>query len=199
MVQNIAKTKVDVIRNDEFELESINKYDKIILSPGPGIPDEAGKLKDVISHYASKKSILGVCLGMQAIAEVFGGKLSNLESVYHGVSTKIKINNSNDRLFSELPDYITVGRYHSWVVDSSSLPHCFETTATDKSGHIMALSHKVFDVKGVQFHPESLLTPMGEKIIRNWIGNIEIIDLILPTANSGIFQINQVKSGLLFC
>ncbi len=176
LVHLVAKFKdvtVDVARNDEIPLEAVAAYDKIILSPGPGIPSEAGMLLDLIKEYASTKSILGVCLGHQAIGQSFGGTLVNLTSVYHGVATPIFLQSSSiessSYLFDELPDEITVGRYHSWVISDESFPSDLIITAKDKDGYIMALQHKKFDVQGVQFHPESILTPDGEKIIQNWL------------------------------
>ncbi len=159
---------VTVIRNNEVDLEMIAKYDKILLSPGPGIPDEAGLLKEIIIKYAPTKSILGVCLGQQAIGEVFGGKLINLDSVFHGVSSKINVTAENESLFYHLEKELIVGRYHSWVVDSN-LPRTLEATSFDENGHVMSLRHREYDVKGVQFHPESVLTPMGKQIMKNWI------------------------------
>lgn len=163
--------KVTVVRNDEFEMDEVKDYDKILLSPGPGVPDEAGLLKKVIQTYAASKSMLGVCLGLQAIGEVFGGQLRNLEKVYHGVATKVQIKVDNETLFADLPHEIEVGRYHSWVVDANNFPDALEITATDANGEIMALRHRTFDVKGVQFHPESVLTPDGKKILENWINS----------------------------
>ena len=160
--------EVTVFRNDEFELSEVVPFDKILLSPGPGIPDEAGLLKDVIKTYAATKSILGICLGQQAIAEVFGGTLSNLEKVYHGVSTTIKILVEDEILFNTLGKEIEVGRYHSWIVNSN-LPEVLEVTSVDESGEVMSLRHTIFDVKGVQFHPESILTPNGKTILKNWL------------------------------
>ncbi|WP_423818265.1 aminodeoxychorismate/anthranilate synthase component II [Salinimicrobium sp. TIG7-5_MAKvit] len=162
--------KVTVRRNDELELEEIEKYDKILLSPGPGIPDEAGLLKEVISTYAAKKSIFGVCLGQQAIGEVFGGKLINLKQVHHGVASKIKLCVTDEPLYSELENELEVGRYHSWVVDRA-LPDCLQATSYDENGEVMSLRHRDFDVRGVQFHPESVLTPQGKKMIANWINS----------------------------
>jgi anthranilate synthase component 2 len=159
---------VTVRRNDELNLEEVEKYDKILLSPGPGIPDEAGLLKAIVEKYAPTKSILGVCLGQQAIGEVFGGKLVNLESVYHGIATKIKRCVDDEVLFEGLEKNFEVGRYHSWVVDKN-LPYCLEATSYDHNGQVMSLRHRDFDVKGVQFHPESVLTPDGKKIIENWV------------------------------
>ena len=161
--------EVTVFRNDEFEINELEKFDKILLSPGPGIPDEAGLLKEVISTYAATKSILGVCLGQQAIGEVFGGNLTNLEKVYHGVATKIKITNPDDILFRDLPNEFEVGRYHSWVVANENFPNNLIITSVDENGQIMSLKHSKYDVRGVQFHPESVLTPNGKKILENWV------------------------------
>ncbi len=160
--------QVTVVRNNEVDLDSIEKYDKILLSPGPGIPDEAGLLKEIIIRYAPTKSILGVCLGQQAIGEVFGGKLINLDSVFHGVSTKINVSVDDESLFKNIEKELMVGRYHSWVVDPN-LPFILEATSFDENGQIMSLRHREYDVKGVQFHPESVLTPMGKQIMKNWI------------------------------
>lgn len=168
LVEKIIHGKVDVFRNDEIPLEKVKDYDKIILSPGPGIPEEAGLLLPLIKEYAASKSILGVCLGHQAIGESFGGKLVNLSTVYHGVAmpcTFIK----DTPLFKGLPRTIDVGRYHSWVVSEEKFPEELEITAVDEHNYIMALQHKNLDVQGVQFHPESVLTPLGETIMRNWI------------------------------
>ena len=162
--------KVTVARNDEIELEAVAAFDKILLSPGPGIPDEAGLLKSIIKTYAKTKSILGVCLGMQAIGEVFGAKLKNLSTVYHGIQTKVKVNSKKELLFKNLGPEIQVGRYHSWVVEND-LPDCFEITSLDENGQIMAIRHNELDVKGVQFHPESVLTPDGKTMLKNWINS----------------------------
>ena len=164
------KCDVTVLRNDKFDLEDIKHFDKIVLSPGPGIPDEAGLLKAVIKRYASSKSILGVCLGQQAIAEVFGGNIINLEEVYHGVHTNITISVDDEPLFNGMDKTVEVGRYHSWVVDSN-IPDALEVTSVDDNGQIMSLRHKTFDVKGVQFHPESVLTPNGKQLLENWINS----------------------------
>ena len=161
--------EVTVYRNDEFDIEELQKFDKILLSPGPGIPDEAGLLKEVIKTYSATKSILGVCLGQQAIAEVFGGSLINLEKVYHGVATNIKIQVQDEPLFKGLESEIEVGRYHSWVVNSTDFPEVLEITSLDENGQIMSLRHKTYDVRAVQFHPESILTPHGKKILENWV------------------------------
>jgi len=160
--------EVTVKRNNKLRLEEAEAFDKIVLSPGPGIPDEAGLLKAIIKHYASSKSILGVCLGQQAIAEVFGGKLINLDTVFHGVATKVKISVDDEELFKNMDKTIEVGRYHSWVVDPS-LPEQLEATSFDENGQVMSLRHKIYDVKGVQYHPESVLTPNGKQILENWI------------------------------
>ncbi|MEO6490596.1 MAG: aminodeoxychorismate/anthranilate synthase component II [Ferruginibacter sp.] len=170
LVEKILHTKVDVYRNDEISMEKIGEYDRIILSPGPGIPGEAGLLLPLIKEYAFSKSILGVCLGHQAIGEAFGAKLVNLESVFHGVSTRIRILHKDDPLYQGLTEGIEVGRYHSWIVSREDLPAVLEITAVDENNYIMGLKHKVFDVQGVQFHPESILTPCGETILRNWLG-----------------------------
>lgn len=160
--------EVTVFRNDEFELNELEKFDKILLSPGPGIPEEAGLLLDVIKKYASTKSILGICLGQQAIGEVFGGSLINLEKVYHGVASKVKIT-KEDSLFNNLPTEFEVGRYHSWVINPDDFPEDLEITSVDENGEIMSIRHKTLDVKGVQYHPESILTPNGKKILENWL------------------------------
>lgn len=170
LVQKIVPGPVDVIRNDQIAMEKLAGYDKIILSPGPGIPSEAGLLLPLLKEYAPSKSILGVCLGHQAIGEAFGGKLVNLSTVYHGVATPVRITRRNGHdLFAGLPDEFPVGRYHSWIVEEESLPGELEITARDENGYIMGLQHRNYDVKGVQFHPESVLTPGGETILKNWL------------------------------
>ena len=163
--------EVDVLRNDKFELEELEKYDKIILSPGPGIPEEAGLLLEVIRTYAGRKPILGVCLGEQAIGQAFGGKLTNLSEVFHGIQTNVKIKNK-DYIFSGLPTEIPVGRYHSWVVDTEEFPEELVITAISSEGQIMALKHQEYDVHGIQFHPESVLTPDGKQIVGNWLKGV---------------------------
>jgi anthranilate synthase component 2 len=160
--------EVTVYRNDKFDLSQLAAFDKIILSPGPGIPEEAGLLLDVIKTYAGKKPIFGVCLGHQAIGEVFGAKLTNLSSVFHGVATE-GTQYGNDEIFKGLPKRITMGRYHSWVVSKEDFPDCLEITAESDEGQIMALKHKSYDVRGIQFHPESVLTPDGKAILENWL------------------------------
>jgi anthranilate synthase component 2 len=161
--------QVTVRRNDQFHMEECEAYDKILLSPGPGIPEEAGLLNEVIKTYAPTKSILGVCLGQQAIGEVFGGTLLNLDRVFHGVATNITILKDDTVLFQDMDSKVAVGRYHSWVVDTKNFPPMLEVTAMDENGQIMALRHREYDVRGVQFHPESVLTPEGKTMIKNWI------------------------------
>lgn len=160
--------EVTVFRNDEFDMEELEAFDKIVLSPGPGLPSQAGLLKSVIETFCTAKSILGICLGQQAIAEVFGGQLRQLKTVKHGVNSVIKTTVSDEVLFQNLPEKLTVGRYHSWVVDTQ-LPSVLEVTSVDEEGEIMSLRHRTFDVKGVQFHPESILTTDGKMILKNWI------------------------------
>jgi anthranilate synthase component 2 len=169
LVEKILPVKVDVFRNDQIPLEKIKEYDKIILSPGPGVPSEAGLLLQVIREYAASKSILGVCLGHQAIGEAFGGELVNLSKVYHGVATNCVIINGRSLLFGGLGKEIEIGRYHSWIVSKDNFPDELEITAEDENGYIMGLQHKKYDVQGVQFHPESVLTPKGEALMRNWL------------------------------
>ena len=173
LVEKITHVKVDVVRNDQMALEKIKAYDKIILSPGPGVPSEAGLLLQLIAEYAPTKSILGVCLGHQAIGEAFGGSLINLSTVYHGVATPVKVLRKEiaaaNAVFTGLPTELEVGRYHSWIVSAEGLPAELEVTAEDENGYIMALQHRTYDVQGVQFHPESVLTPLGEKMLRNWL------------------------------
>lgn len=161
-------TEVTVMRNDQFELPELDKFDKIVLSPGPGIPSEAGLLLDVIRTYSSRKPILGVCLGHQAIGEVFGGKLKNLSDVFHGVATEVTLL-GNDPIFRGIPARCSVGRYHSWVISTEDFPDCLEITATSDEGQIMALRHKTLNVRGIQFHPESVLTPDGRQMLQNWL------------------------------
>ncbi len=160
--------EVTVLRNDQFSLDEIEAYDRIILSPGPGIPSEAGLLLDVIRTYAARKPILGVCLGHQAIGEAFGGKLENLSDVFHGVATPCHLTGI-DPLFSGISRVFTIGRYHSWVVSREGLPDCLEVTAVSDEGQIMALRHRELNVRGIQFHPESVLTPDGKRMLQNWL------------------------------
>ena len=160
--------EIDVVRNDKFELKDLEQYDKIVLSPGPGIPSEAGLLLDVIRTYAGRKPILGVCLGHQAIGEVFGASLENLKEVYHGVQTD-GTQLGNDYIFEGLPERVMMGRYHSWVVAKDSVPECLEVTAMSDDGEIMAMRHRQYDIHGIQFHPESVLTPEGKTIVGNFL------------------------------
>jgi len=170
LVEKITHEKVDVYRNDQIPMGKVNDYDKIILSPGPGIPEEAGMLLPLIKQYAHTKSILGVCLGHQAIAEAFGGSLINLSEVYHGVATPIQLKDDvSSVLYEGMPNSFEVGRYHSWVVSKDDLPKELVITAEDDHGFIMGLKHTELDVEGVQFHPESVLTPAGETIMYNWL------------------------------
>lgn len=180
-VKEITGTRPDVVRNDKISLDAVDAYDFIILSPGPGLPHEAGIMIDLIKRYASTKKILGVCLGHQAIAEAFGGELFNLPKVYHGVATNIKITESSDLVFKSCPPEVVVGRYHSWAVVKENLPGELRITAVDEHGVIMALSHKTFDVKGVQFHPESIMTAYGKQMLQNFI----------------VREINSVKSNAI--
>lgn len=163
--------KVIVLRNDEFEIHEIAKFDSIILSPGAGIPSESGLLIDIIKTYARSKKILGICLGQQAIGEVFGGSLQNLNTVYHGIATPITVLVEDEALFSSLPQTFQVGRYHSWVINTEDFPEELEITSVSENGEIMSIRHKYFNVKGVQFHPESILTPLGKTILSNWLSN----------------------------
>jgi anthranilate synthase component 2 len=171
IIEKVLNTKVDVVKNDGISLDDIDQYDKIVLSPGPGIPEEAGILLEVIRKYAPTKSILGVCLGQQAIAEAFGGSLINLSEIFHGVATSAELVKTDAKIFKTLSGGLEVGRYHSWVVSRDSFPDELEITAVDQDGMIMALQHKKYDVHGVQFHPESILTPDGEVIIKNFLLN----------------------------
>lgn len=168
VIKSLGYENVDVYRNDKIELSQINQYDKIILSPGPGLPSEAGLMMQLIKEYAEKKSILGVCLGHQAIAEHFGATLENIPTVFHGVQTAIKIM-GDDNIFAGLPNEILAGRYHSWIVSKTNFPDELEIIAEDNAGTIMALKHKKYNLHGVQFHPESILTPDGAHIIQNFL------------------------------
>jgi anthranilate synthase component 2 len=170
-IEKITGTYPDVYRNDEITLEKVEEYDKILLSPGPGIPSDAGICIDLIRRYSPTKSILGICLGHQAIGEAFGGKILNLSSVYHGIATPILITDLTDPLFINQPHSIIGGRYHSWVVSGDDLPDCLKITCRDEDGMIMGISHKTYDVRGLQFHPESVLTEHGIDIIANWVNN----------------------------
>ncbi|MGQ9621741.1 MAG: anthranilate synthase component II, partial [Bacteroidales bacterium] len=167
-LEKIMNSRPDVFRNDEIGIEDIRKYDKILISPGPGIPSEAGICLELISRWAPEKSILGICLGHQAICEAFGGKLLNLSTVYHGISAPVKIKVPEEPLFRNIPTVFMAGRYHSWVVSRKHLPGCFKITCEDNNGMIMGISHTGYDVRGLQFHPESVMTECGLEIIRNW-------------------------------
>lgn len=180
-VKEITGMRPDVMRNDKISLDAVAAYDFIILSPGPGLPREAGIMIDLIKRYAPTKKILGVCLGHQAIAEAFGGELFNLPKVYHGVATQIKITDSSDVVFKNCPHEIVVGRYHSWAVVKENLPPELKITAIDEHGVIMAFAHKTYDVKGVQFHPESIMTAYGKQMLQNFI----------------VREVNSVKSNAL--
>ncbi|MBP8644061.1 MAG: aminodeoxychorismate/anthranilate synthase component II [Bacteroidales bacterium] len=169
-VREFGRHKVEVFRNDQLMVEDVNKYDGIIVSPGPGLPSEAGNMPAIVKTYAKSKRIFGVCLGMQAIAEAFGGRLLNTRTVYHGVATPINICSPPHYIFQGIPSPFEGGRYHSWIVDRETLPDGLKIEATDSSNQIMALSSKNFDVCGVQFHPESILTPMGKQVVFNWLG-----------------------------
>ena len=170
LIEKVSNVAFDVVRNNQIELNAIHQYDKILLSPGPGLPKDAGIMPQLIQEFGSAKSILGVCLGMQAIGEAYGGQLKNLNTVFHGLATPISIINE-DSIFKNCPKTFQVGRYHSWVVDTNNLPNSLQITALDESNHIMALKHVTHDIKGVQFHPESILSEYGETMIRNWIEN----------------------------
>ncbi|MDG1433928.1 MAG: aminodeoxychorismate/anthranilate synthase component II [Saprospiraceae bacterium] len=168
-LEEIIDNKIDVYRNDQITLKEVGAYDTIILSPGPGVPKDAGILMDVINEYATTKNIFGVCLGMQAIGESFGGGLANLEKVHHGVQTLIIKTEDEEPIFKDVPTAFEAGRYHSWVVEKEKLPDCLQVTAIDKKGIVMAISHKEYNVRGVQFHPESVMTPDGKTMLRNFI------------------------------
>ena len=168
-LSQITGSKVDVFRNDKVEIPELAKYSHIVLSPGPGLPDEAGKLKEIIRAYAQERRMLGVCLGHQAIAEVFGGRLINIRKVFHGVSTRIRVLDPEDYLFRNLPDEFEGGRYHSWIVSDEDLPASLKITARAEDGEIMGMRHTQYDVKGLQFHPESILTKCGTDLLTNWV------------------------------
>lgn len=170
-IKELTDAQVDVYRNDKISLDDVGQYDKIVLSPGPGVPDEAGILKPLIARYGATKSIFGVCLGCQAIAEVYGGKLLNMNKVYHGVSTPVKITDNADISFKNIEGTIDAGRYHSWVVSAEHIPEGIKVSSVDNEGNIMAIYHESHDVRGVQFHPESVLTPRGKEIIANFLEN----------------------------
>jgi len=170
-LKELSNAQVDVFRNDEISVEEVGNYDKILLSPGPGIPDEAGILKPLIKRWGESKSILGVCLGCQAIAEVYGGSIYNLNKVYHGVATTMRITDKEELLYKNVSEEFEAGRYHSWVVSKEDLPKEMRITSVDDKGSIMGIRHQSHNVRGVQFHPESILTPEGKKMIKNWLEN----------------------------
>ncbi len=168
-IENIIKKQVDVYRNDEISLEKVDEYDKILLSPGPGIPQDAGIMIDLIKKYAPSKSILGVCLGHQAIGEALGAKLEHMEMVFHGIASETKVTDPKAPLFRDIPETFMAGRYHSWSLNYESLAENFNITAVDNENRVMAIRHKKFDVRGMQYHPESVLTEHGQKMIANWL------------------------------
>ncbi|WP_271406632.1 anthranilate synthase component II [Tenacibaculum soleae] len=171
MVEDITGNLPDVYRNNEISIEEVERYDAIILSPGPGIPDEAGILKDVIKYYAGKKPIFGVCLGLQAITEVFGGNIVNMGEVFHGVATEMEITKKDAIIFKDIPTKFEAARYHSWIATHKNFPSEISITAVDEDGGIQAIEHNTFNISAVQFHPESILTTVGEQIVRNFINN----------------------------
>jgi len=170
LIEKVSDIEIEVFRNDEISIDEIEKYDKILLSPGPGLPKDAGIMPELLKRYSPTKSILGVCLGLQAIGESFGANLMNLDTVFHGLATPITVN-VEDIIFNNCPKTFTVGRYHSWVLDTHFFPENLQITATDENGNIMALKHKIYDVRGVQFHPESILSEYGEILIKNWLNS----------------------------
>ena len=172
-LQQLSGCRVDVFRNDRVSREELEKYEAMVLSPGPGVPGEAGKLKQIIEWFSKTKRILGVCLGHQAIAEVFGGQLININRVFHGVSTLVQVCDREDYLYRGIPEVFDGGRYHSWIVSKEQLPDCLKVTAVAEDGEIMGISHREYDIRGVQYHPESVLTTVGEQIIANWIEKVE--------------------------
>lgn len=169
LVGEVGGVAPDVVRNDKIRLVDVEKYDKILLSPGPGIPSEAGIMPELVKEFAARKSILGVCLGHQCIGEAFGARLENMKRVCHGLGIETIVEDENEKLFRGLPKTFESGRYHSWMISNEGFPACLQITATDTDGRIMAVSHKNLDVRGIQFHPESVLTPEGAQIMRNWL------------------------------
>ena len=169
ILESISSVQVTVVRNDQMEIDQVAVYDKVVISPGPGLPEDAGKILTVIREYADSKPILGVCLGHQAIVQAFGGKLHNLDRVFHGVATDVTVSQPGDYLFNGIPSTFKVGRYHSWIADSDSLPDVLEVTAADEGGVIMGIKHKKHNIRGIQFHPESILTEYGKQIMNNWV------------------------------
>ena len=199
-LEELTGEKVTVARNDMITIEEAAKYDRIVLSPGPGIPDEAGIMKELIARLAPEKSILGICLGMQAIGEVFGAKLVNLEQIYHGVATDIYVTEPSELLFYGLPSVFKAGRYHSWVLDKESIPSVLKVTATDETGMVMGIKHVRYDVRGLQFHPESILTEHGKLMLANWLGIASEASgaPILPSTDNTNFASPSTFSGT-FC
>jgi anthranilate synthase component 2 len=195
-IRIITGSPITVRRNDKLDLKEIEEYDKIILSPGPGVPDEAGQLKNVIETYKATKSILGICLGMQAIGEICGAKLVNLPKVFHGLSTPIKITDRKEILFKGMDELVDVGRYHSWALDPTSLPKELKLTAVDYEGIPMAVSHSVYDLKGLQFHPESIMTKHGNKMLTNWLQDRQ--QLSFPSQNSTRFNHGSINKSKLY-
>ncbi len=185
-VEQCTDAPVTVVRNDEISLEAVDEFDKILLSPGPGLPAESGILLPLLRAYAAQKSILGVCLGQQAMAEAFGGRLLNLGRPFHGVATQMTIEDPDELLFQNVPTTFLAGRYHSWVVDRNHLPNCFRITATDDTGEIMGITHRQFDLRGVQFHPESILTEHGLTIIRNWVSPRKNTNSVFKNENHSV-------------
>ncbi len=171
ILKELSMERVDVYRNDEIDLDEFIIYDKIVISPGPGLPDQAGISKKMIANFAPTKSILGVCLGCQAIAEVYGGTLTNLKQVFHGVATSMEVQDENEKIFQDIPLNFTAGRYHSWVIRENDFPDVLKITVRDEEGVIMAISHRTYDLRGVQFHPESVMTSYGKQILLNWLNN----------------------------
>ncbi|HUW05289.1 MAG TPA: aminodeoxychorismate/anthranilate synthase component II [Williamwhitmania sp.] len=196
MVEELTGNRAIVARNNEISVDEVGAFDKILLSPGPGLPGEAGNLKAIIKRYAPSKSIFGVCLGMQAIAEVFGGHLENLGHVVHGMSDEVRVESPEEKLFANMPDHFRAGRYHSWVVSKTNLPADLQITAVNPEGLVMALSHRNFDVKGVQFHPESILTQYGLSIMANWLGMDYKPVIELPSKSNSSFNISDITFGL---
>jgi len=184
-IQEIVGHKVDVYRNDAISLEEVDRYDKIVLSPGPGLPKDAGIMPALIKEYAATKHIFGVCLGHQAIGEAFGGTLHNIEKVYHGVATSINVVDGSSLTFRGLPATIEAGRYHSWVVEKHNLPDCLQVTAIDEQGVIMAMRHREYNVRGVQFHPESVMTPHGKTMLRNFLFQSDVQEELYAMQEGG--------------
>lgn len=198
-IRELVKVPVVVKRNDQISLEAVDEFTHILLSPGPGLPSEAGIMEELIRIYGPSKSIFGVCLGMQAIGEVFGGQLINLEKVFHGLAMPLTIIEKDEMLFQGIPSNIQVGRYHSWVVSQEKFPECLTVTAVDDANRIMALRHKEYNIRGVQFHPESVLTEYGKLMIENWLFPPALRELPeLPSFDSDKYDTQSFKHGFLF-